>query len=430
MALPKVLDRSLRGAGGRFGILAWVERRLGITPTGLALVGLAVVAWAIGRRFASRPVLVLAYGLLLLMGVAWLAGQRKVALVVGRSKVPTRVREGQRVDIELSLTARRRLSTIVLEELLPGPFGTPKRFPLTSVRSGQELTRSYTFVPRRRGRYEVGPLVAQWSDPFGLTHRRVVLDEPVPIIVHPSTELVHDRVITRAWEDPPIRPPVSKPWPTGFEFYGMRDYVSGDDPRRIVWRATARTLDLDSGTGRYLVREAEQGISDRVNIFIDTDRSSHSPGDTSNTFEQGVRAAASLGVKHLKDGFAVSVWGNSGGIAVGLRGRRAELKLLDQLASVEREDARLVTALDRLMLDRSGLMHNIVITPEINRPAASRLRFILERGTHILLSLLLWEETDPATPQRAGMLGCGVVEISAGSALDRVFSRQAIGGRR
>lgn len=429
MAVTKLRERLL-GAGGRSGILAWVEQRLGITPTGLALLGLAVVGWAVGRRFASKPVLVLAYGLVLLMGVAWLAGRRKVALTVGRSKVPTRVREGQRVDVELSLTARRRLSTIVLEELLPAQFGTAKRFPLTALRSGQELTRSYTFIPRRRGKYDVGPLVAEWSDPFGLTHRRVVLDVPAPIIVHPSTELVHDRVITRAWDDPPIRPPVSKPWPTGFEFYGMRDYVSGDDPRRIVWRATARTLDLKTGTGRYLVRESEQGVTDRVNIFIDTNQSSHSPGDTSTTFEQAVRAAASLGAKHLKDGFGVSVWGNSGGIAVGLRGRRAQLKLLDQLASLGREEVPLVTALDRLMLERSGRIHNIVITPEIDRPAASRLRFILERGTHVLLSLLVWEETDPATPQRAGMLGCGVVEISAGVSLERVFSRQAIGGRR
>ena len=58
----------------------------------------------------------------------------------------------------------------------------------------------------------------------------------------------------------------------------MRDYVPGDDPRRIVWRATARTLDPVSGTGRYLVRESEQGITDRVLLLIDTDRAQHSPG--------------------------------------------------------------------------------------------------------------------------------------------------------
>lgn len=411
------------------GLLQIIERRLGITATGLALLLLAVIGWLVGRRLASRPVLVLVYGLVLVVALAWLLGRRRVALTVGRSQVPSRVREGQLVDVELSLSARRRVTTVVLEEVLPQHFGPPKRFPLPALPTGHEATQSYTFVPRRRGKYLVGPLIAEWSDPFGLTRRRVVLDEPVPIIVHPSTEMVRDRVISRAWEDPPIRPPVSKPWPTGFEFYGMRDYVSGDDPRRIVWRATARTLDLKTGTGRYLVREAEQGITDRVNIFIDTDRSSHSPGETSETFELSVRASASLGVKHLKDGFGVSVWANGGGVAVGLRGRRAELQLLDQLAGVEREDLTLVAALERLMLDRSGRSHNIVITPAIDRDAASRLRLILDNGTHVLLTLILWEDTDLATLQRAGTLGCGVVEITAGAPLERFF-RQTIGGRR
>lgn len=417
-------------SGTSRGLLQMIERRLGITPTGLGVIGFAVVGLVIGQRLASRPLLVLVYGLVILMVLAWILGQRRVALELDRSKVPTRVREGQRVDIDLVLRARRRVSTIVLEELLPAPFGASKRFPVPALPSGQEATRGYSFVPRRRGRYEIGPLVAEWSDPFGLTRRRVVLHEPVPIIVHPSIESVHDRVISRAWEDPPVRPPVSRAWPTGFEFYGMRDYVSGDDPRRIVWRATARTLDLETGTGRYLVREAEQGITDRVNIFLDTNRESHSPGETSETFELAVRAAASLGVKHLKDGFGVSVWGNGEGLAVGLRGHRAQLSLLDKLAGIERDEVPLVAALERLMLDRSGRTHNIVITPAIDRAAAARLRFILDHGTHVLLSLVLWQETDPATPQRAGMLGCGVVEISGSASLDRVFSHQVLGGRR
>jgi len=47
---------------------------------------------------------------------------------------------------------------------------------------------------------------------------------------------------------------VSKPWPSGLEFYAS-EYVPGDDLRGIVWRASART-------GKVMVREAEQGITD------------------------------------------------------------------------------------------------------------------------------------------------------------------------
>lgn len=422
-----VVERTRAAAGS--GLLAAIERRAGITPAGLSVLGVAVVTWVLGRALASRPVLVLAYGLLVLLGLAWFLGRRKIAVDVGRSRVSSRVREGQVVDVELTLRAKRRLTTVVLEESLPPPLGGPARFPIPLLAASTDAVHRYSFTPTRRGVYEIGPLVAEWSDPFGLTKRRLVLDEPVPVIVHPATERLHDRVISRAWEDPPVRPPVSKPWPTGFEFYGMRDYVLGDDPRRINWRATARSLDLETGEGRYLVREAEQGITDHVNIFLDTSRSAHRPGEPSDTFELAVRAAASLGVKHLRDGFSVTLHTNALVLSRGLRGRRAELPLLDQLAAVERDDVEFATALDRLIVERGSNAHNVVITPDLPRDAAMRLRLVLNRGTSVLLTLVVWEDTDPVTLQRAGMLGCGVAEITAGVPLEKVF-RQAIGGRR
>lgn len=404
-------------------------KRLGVTVNGIVLLALAVIGWLIGQRLASRPVLVMVYGLVLLLALAWILGRRRVLLEVGRSSLPGRVRENQNVEVELTFRPKRRITTIVLEETLPEQLGGSVRFPVSALPKGQEVTHSYSFSPRRRGKYVVGPLVAEWNDPFGLTRRRVLLDEPVPLIVHPSTEMVNDRVISRAWEDPPIRPPVFKPWPTGFEFYGLRDYVSGDDPRRIVWRATARTLDLETGTGRYLVREAEQGITDRVNVFLDTDRGSHSPGEISDTFELGVRAAASLGVKHLQDGFGVTVNTNAAPLASNLRGRRTQVELLDHLAGVEREGIKLSSALERLMLDRQGRSHNVVITPHLDRDSATRLRIVLDRGTSVLLALLIWEDTDPVTIHRAGTLGCSVVELTTGTSLAKVFMN-ALGGRR
>src|SRR5256885_15462607 len=77
----------------------------------------------------------------------------------------------------------------------------------------------------------------------------------------------------------------------------MREYGPGDDLRRIVWRASART-------GKVMVREAEQGITDHITILLDTDRGAHSRDGEglSESFETGVRAVASLGVRHLRGG--------------------------------------------------------------------------------------------------------------------------------
>jgi uncharacterized protein (DUF58 family) len=408
--------RLATSAAGGSALLTWIERHAGVTASGVLGVGVVVCGWFVARLVGNRGMFLLVYGVLLVLVAAALLGRRRLSVDASRSAISRRVREGQVLGVDLELTARRRLSTVVLEEALSPVLGTTVRVPVASLAPGESLQHRYTFVPRRRGRYQVGPLVAEWSDPLGLTVRRTVLAEPVEIIVHPSTELAQDRIVSREWEDPPIRPPVTKPWPSGFEFYGMREYVSGDDPRRIVWRAVAQH-------GKYLVREAEQGITDRVNLFLDTHRERHAGADPSPTFETAVRVVASLGAKHLHDGLSVSVDVNSARLATALRGRRHELTLLDELAVVETENAPLSAALERLLGESRRNSHNVIVTPHVDRAAASRLRLLRDRGVSILLVLIISEDTDPAALHRAAGLGCNIVEITPGPSIGQAFRR-------
>lgn len=409
-------------AAARSGPFAAIEARLGLTSAGLGLIAVAIFGIALGREFGNRGMFLAAYGLIFIVGVSWLLGRRKLSVKARRSALPTRVRPGQTVEAEFELTAGQRLSTIVLEEHLHPHLGAPVRVPVPVLGSGKELTHGYSFTPRLRGVYEVGPMVAEWSDPFGLTRRRQVIAEAETVIVHPRVEPVLDRIISRAWEDPPIRPPELKPWPTGFEFYGLRDYVPGDDPRRIVWRKVAQY-------DRYLVRESEQGITDRVNLIVETDRSVHSPGEVSVTFESAVSVVASLARKHLKDGFSVTIERNSGNVAGNLRGGGKVISLLDQLARLERERAPIISALDLLFASGARGAHNVFITAALSPEVARRLRIIAETSTSLLVVLCLWDDTDPATIHRAGLLGCNVVEIHPGVALGAAFARVA-GARR
>jgi uncharacterized protein (DUF58 family) len=273
---------------------AWV-RRTGITRTGaIALVGFLFL-WIMARVVAGTAMYLFAYGLLLLVGISFLIAPRNLKLDGVRDGLFPRVQEGDRLDVTLKLTARRRLSTFILEEQVPERLGRKVRVPITRLAAGGEVTYDYGLRASRRGVYKVGPLVAVAGDPLGLTQRETIIAEPFELLVHPRVELVSDRPLTRQFEDPPIRPPVSKPWPSGLEFYGMREYVRGDDLRRIVWRASART-------GKTMVREAEQGITDHVTVILDTDRGSHSNDGEglSESFEAGVRTAASLAVRHLR----------------------------------------------------------------------------------------------------------------------------------
>jgi uncharacterized protein (DUF58 family) len=407
-----------------------LERYVGVTLSGVALALSVGVGLVLARHQQSPPIYLLTYGLAFVFLSAFVLGRRRLAVVADRSSLPRRVRVGQKVEVDVTLTAKRRTTAVVFEEELDQHLGRSTRFPVTVLHGGEAVTHTYGFTPRQRGVYPIGPLVATWADPFGLTKKRLVLNEAAELIVHPATEPVDDRVLSRAWEDPPIRPPVSKPWPTGFEFYGMRDYALGDDPRRIVWRATARTMDADGRIERYLVRESEQGITDRVSLVIDNHRASHSPGDPSETFEVAVRVAASVAAKHLKDGFAVTVEANGGRLVDGLRGGQKQVLLLDELARLDRESAPLSATLERYLGNPRRDTHLVLITPYLDAEASTRVRILLDRGVSVLLVLVLDDTSEPDSLHRAGALGCNVVEGRAGQPLSVVFRKVLARGRR
>jgi uncharacterized protein (DUF58 family) len=415
--------RNVRALAAGSAVLQFVERRLGLTVVGLSVLVLGGIGIVIGQRSAISAVVLFAYGLLILLVLSWLVGRRPLPVTATRSQLPTRVRVGRAVEVQIDLHARRRVSTAILEDALPAALGTSTRLPVPHLGRDQHGSYSYSFTPQVRGVYEVGSLYVEAGDPFGLTRRRHAIVEPAPLIVHPRVEPLVDRITSRAWEDPPIRPPVSKRWPTGFEFYGLREYESGDDPRRIVWRAVAQH-------DKYLVRESEQGITDRVFLLLDTNIGAHSTGQVSATFEAAVSVTASLAARHLDDGMSVSVEANARPVAGSVRGITGKIPLLDSLAGLDRDTAAFDLCLDRLLLGSHAMQHVVVITPLLTRKAAPRLRLMIDRGVSLLLVLVLWEDTDPATVHRAGMLGCNVVEVHPDMPLSRVFQRVVGTSRR
>ena len=99
---------------------------------------------------------------------------------------------------------------------------------------------TYTVLPQDRGRYRLGPLSVDLSDPFALTRQRMEFDEP-------------RRPAGDAGDRGPGESPDSASGPsfgasrarqlfrTGQEYYTMREYQEGDDLRRIHWASVART---------------------------------------------------------------------------------------------------------------------------------------------------------------------------------------------
>jgi uncharacterized protein (DUF58 family) len=386
-------------------VLRRVRRSTGLTNAGLVLAGIVVASWALAYWVGGKPLYLLSYGSLLVLVASWTIGRRPLPVAGTREQSRGRLQEGETIDVDIALTAERRLSTIVLEEQVPPELGLNAQVPVPSLESGDSVGHGYQLTLARRGSYTLGPLVARWGDPFGLTERELVLAEPFEVLVHPRVEPVQDRPLTRLWEDPPIRPPVSRPWPSGMEFYGMRQYVPGDDVRKVVWRAFART-------GQLLVRESEQGITDKMTIVLDTGREFHSPMDpVSESFETGVRTAASLAAHHFREGYDVILEGSADKIIGPLRGGSAKMTMLDELARVQLDGEKLPEALSRVSRTSARGRHVVVITPYLEDDAITHLRLMIERGSSVLVCALVWDELAVNTLSHAAAMGARVIEI-------------------
>jgi len=402
-----------------------LQRRVGLTGIGLAALLAGAAVWIVARIVAGTAMYLFAYGAFLIIILALVIAPRKLKLEGERTGLFPRAHEGDRLDVEVRLRASRRVSTFMLEERVPERLGQAVRVPITQMSSGSEVTHRYGLRCTRRGVYQVGPLVAVASDPLGMAERETVVAEPFELLVHPRIELVSDRPLTRQFEDPPIRPPISKPWPSGLEFYGMREYVPGDDLRRVVWRASARV-------GRVMVREAEQGITDRITLILDTDRGSHSREGQglSESFESSVRAMASLGVRHLREGYEIRAETNGGALTRPLRGGTAQLQLLDALARIDMGREPLSNCLRRLLANGQRDAHNILITPNLGPTEAATLRLLLNTGVSVLVVAILWHEQADSTLAVAASLGCQVAGLRPGDDLATALAHDMGAGNR
>lgn len=400
------------------------ERWLHLTRAGQVAVLAAVVPWAVAYIVAGTALYIFAYGTFLLVITSYLLAPRRLKLEGVRAGLMPRAQEGDRLEVEVQLTAKRRVSTFILEERVPDRLGTTVKVPISRLARGKTVTHRYSLRCSRRGVYEVGPLIAVTSDPLGLTQRETIVAEKFELLVHPRIEVVSDRPLTRRFEDPPIRPPRSKPWPSGLEFYGMREYTPGDDLRRIVWRASARA-------GQLMVREAEEGITDHVTIVLDTDRGSHNrEEDYSESFETGVRAAASLAIRHLREGYEIRCESNSGALTRPLRGAANQLRLLDVFARVELSRDPLSKVIMRLISDPRRDAHNIFVTPRLGATEAAQLRILINKGVSILVVALLWEEESAETLGVAAALGCQVAGVHPGQDLTSALYHDIGAGNR
>jgi uncharacterized protein (DUF58 family) len=260
------------------------------TPLVAALSAAGMAFLVVGFALRSWQVVLLALPPVIFLGLGALAPPAAPHLAVVRSVSRDRLQVGGAVEVELVVRNEREGLDLVeiLDEIPRGlvlESGTNRA--VVGLGHGESFALSYALRATVKGEYRIGPLRARGIDPLGLGAEEAVFLVETRVVVAPVLEDMRRVELT------PRRTPAAfghiasrQPGP-GSDFWAVREYVAGDDVRRINWKATAR---LDRALSNEYVGER----SGDVVIVLDARRESFVGTTADNPIEHGVRAVLGI----------------------------------------------------------------------------------------------------------------------------------------
>lgn len=300
-----------------------------IAGRGLILFAAGVCMWITARLIGSPELEMIGIGVcvtpFLAAGYVRLNKQR---LTVRRYLSDSRVAPGARVTVTIEVENRSPgpASFLLIEDRLPAALGRPARIVVSGIGAHATEKASYVVIPSIRGRYVLGPVSIDLSDPFALTRKRLEWDAPDELLVTPEIEDLSGPSGVRS--GPSFGASRTRQlFRTGEEYYTMRQYHEGDDLRRIHWPSVART-------GELMIRQDESSRRASGLVFLDSRASTlgrtHSP-----PFERAVSVAATLGMMLVDHGFSLKLaTADHGPVAL------SQERFLDELAAVSHANSR------------------------------------------------------------------------------------------
>lgn len=318
-------------------------RRTRPTPRGWALLiagaALIVAAYSLGRSEPLYLGVFLAAAPLIALATVRL---RRMRIHTSRRFTPHLASAHLPLDVTVEIRNRAPSRTVRARwrDTLPFASGTaagilPPLAPYRSSRStGTTATIDYRVVPPRRGVVDIGPLVIDFPDPFGLAFGEVAVGETHSIIVTPAVTALPDTGRSIAADDGTARAHQQRSSPNEDELM-TREYRAGDPLRRVHWKASARH-------GELMVRQEEQRSHARAHLILDTRHGGYrdvqraTPTEpASDSFEWLVAFTASLTLRLQQSGYSVDItetaWPQ-------LASADVRDELLESLATVELRD--------------------------------------------------------------------------------------------
>jgi uncharacterized protein (DUF58 family) len=198
-----------------------------------------------------------------------------------------------------------------------------QRLYLPSIKRGVSRRGFEGIIIRKRGRYRVKELRLMTGFPFIFMYLYKSLEWDAEVIVYPQIMDIRPLLVDMV----PLPAETGRPRIThDGEFIFAREYVYGEESRRIDWKATARTQ-------KTMMKVFSKGDERLATIILDD-----AGGGMEDDFEKAVSVCASLCSELIQMGYYVRLITCRKVVPFG-RGRVHLFKILDILAGIRQVDA-------------------------------------------------------------------------------------------
>jgi uncharacterized protein (DUF58 family) len=227
-------------------------------------------------------------------------------------------------------TASRR-ARLWVREIRPEVLGGTLAPRAIALAARGETREALAVVPLRRGHETAGAFAIDSSGPLGLGVRRSRLTLPWEVRVYPAlTTLRRRAAMAQALRRRELGRQPLRRLGEGRLFESLRDFVPGDDPRLIDWKATARR-------GKMITRQFEAERRQQVMLALDAGRLMTADVAGVARMDYVVQAALELAYAAAQHDDNVGVMVFADGVkhfVTPQRGRRGLKQVLDVLAEV------------------------------------------------------------------------------------------------
>jgi uncharacterized protein (DUF58 family) len=320
-----------------------------LTPSGRSVLGASAVLYGVAWRlgYPEAAVVALTGALATLMSV--LCVLPRAGIEVRRDVLPRKVGRGCAAEGILTVRNTGRTLRAGLRAI---DTCADTRVPvvLPALDRGEQQVVRYPLPTERRGLVPVGPLRLVRTDPLGLARRVLAVGEAQTLLVRPNT--VDLGVFPAGRAHNPDGPTSDTATGGTVTFHSLREFVLGDDVRRVHWPSTART-------GTIMIRQMVDVSMPHTTIVLDARAKSYATGPDRGAamdwFELAVDTAASVALAAARHSFPVRLH-TTAGFSLETSGGRADAGvLLDGLALVETSDSgSLAAELEGVRRSRAG----------------------------------------------------------------------------